>query len=73
MSFDEEHLGEHYECQREFELMQRTARAYAARLREAESIIGDISEDIHIFTDEMRGRILAFLAPSAVDGSGESQ
>ncbi len=39
MSFDEEHLGEHHECQREFELMQRTARAYAARLREAVDLL----------------------------------
>ena len=48
----------------EFEVMQKTARAYAARLREAESIIGDISGDIKIFKPEMRQRILKFLAPS---------
>lgn len=37
-------------------------------LREAESIIGDISGDINIFTDEMRGRIIAFLGRSARSG-----
>jgi len=53
--------------QEEFDAMQKTARAYAARLREAESIIGDISGDIKIFKPEMRDRILAFLAPSTGD------
>jgi hypothetical protein len=38
------------------------------RIRKAESIIGDISGDIAIFTKEMRGRILAFLAGSAASG-----
>lgn len=37
---------------------------YQDRLRNAESIIGDISGDIGIFTDEMRQRILAFIAAS---------
>jgi hypothetical protein len=34
------------------------------RIRDAESIIGDISGDIKIFKPEMRERILAFLATS---------
>jgi hypothetical protein len=42
-----------------------------ARIRDAESIIGDISGDIHIFKDEMRGRILAFLAVSTNSGEGK--
>lgn len=41
---------------------------YQDRLRNAQSIIGDISGDIGIFTDEMRGRILAFLASSPASG-----
>lgn len=64
--------------QEEFDAMQKTARAYAARLREAESIIGDISGDLKIFKPEMKRRILKFLAPytpnpqvNASDGGGQ--
>jgi hypothetical protein len=38
------------------------------RIREAESIIGDISGDIAIFTKEMQTRIRAFLAGSTNSG-----
>jgi hypothetical protein len=41
-----------------------------ARIRDAESIIGDISGDIHIFKNEMRERIAAFLGSPA---SGEAK
>lgn len=41
---------------------------YSSRFREAHSIIGDISGDIAIFTNEMRGRIMAFLARSSHSG-----
>jgi hypothetical protein len=57
--------------QEEFDAMQKTARAYAARLHQAESIIGDISGDIKIFKPEMRDRIRAFLAPATVDGDAK--
>lgn len=42
-----------------------------ARIREAESIIGDISGDIHIFKDEMRRRIADFLGSTPSGGAGE--
>ena len=45
---------------------------YQDRLRNAQSIIGDISGDI-VFTDEMRGRILAFLASSPAIGRAEHE
>ena len=40
-----------------------------ARIREAESIIGDISGDIHIFKDDMRGRIADFLGSTPSGGA----
>lgn len=46
-------------------------KANRARIKDAESIIGDISGDIAIFTDEMRGRIIAFLARSTNSGAGK--
>src|ERR1700691_5926415 len=42
-------------------------KADKARIRQAESIIGDISGDIKIFNPEMRERILRFLAPITSD------
>jgi hypothetical protein len=46
-------------------------RTLEARIRKAESIIGDISGDIAIFTAEMQTRIRAFLAHSQSDASAE--
>lgn len=54
------------------ERLRTTAdRKSLARIRDAESIIGDISGDIHIFRPEMRERILKFLGRSQSDAGDE--